>query len=785
MASPTPPALFFRSAVRAGGGAVREALAAAREGILAGRRSAGGLATARGLAACADALVAAFTDHHTHGPGVAVLALGGYGRGELSPFSDLDLLVLAPRRTPAVKDLAAGLSTLLWDAGCTVHLTVRTPGSTSAAMARDHSFASSVLDHRFLSGDRNVAEELRSRSLRRFLREHGAAFVAAKRDEARRRRAARGGSEALLEPDVKESPGGLRDVHAVRWLTALEPRAREERTLENALDVILGFRIEMHLLAGRKQDLLDLGTQKDLVPILLPDFEEGPPEVRHLRAMAPWFAAARTAARALDRALGDGAPPPGLPADAAGLRAQLADGGPAEPALRGLHREDRLELLLPEWGAVTALPQADPYHAFTVDEHTLRALEAVDGFLGGRGHGWKRLAAEAAALPSPLVLRLALLLHDVGKVRGSRGHAARSAEEARGVPERLGLTPVEAGAVIRLVEHHTALGEASALAVHGDEEPVRRVADLAGSREGLRLLLLCTAADIAGVGHGAWTAWRAAQLLEFHDRVEAVLDGAAAFPEDLGGALRGILPGRRGAEIDSLLERAPHAYAAGVPPARARLHLDLLRRRRRRAGAVAGAAERPGAVDLSVAAGDRDHLFADLAGALTLEGCDILSADAHTLSDGTALDDFTVRAPAPPREKVLGALEEAAASAPGSLAAAVRAYARRVPAGSRPGVDGSILVRRTDDGTGAAAEIRVECPDRPGLLHDLARALSESECDLRQVRVATLGPRALDVFRVSRRGAPPAAGGETESLLATLRAAAAGEAGEAGTFLTK
>ncbi|MCK6479206.1 MAG: ACT domain-containing protein [Planctomycetes bacterium] len=776
----TPPSLFLRTAVREGGRAVREALGAAREAVLAERAEAGGLATARGLAACADAVVRAFVDHRApSGRGFTVLALGGYGRGELCPFSDLDLLVLARRRTPAVRDLAADLAALLWDAGASVHLTLRTPGGTAAAMAKDHAFASSVLDHRFLAGDRTAAEVLRTRVLRPFLKRHGERFVALKRAEAIRRRAARGGTAALLEPDVKESPGGLRDVHAAGWLSVLSPAPPDGRALERALDAILRFRIEMHLLAGRKQDLLDLGTQRDLVPRLLPEGADLPPEERHLRALAPWFAAARDASRACERALGeeptDGDP---LPGDAAGLRALLEARAPAGPALRALHRRDRLERLLPEWGAVVALPQADPYHAFTVDEHTLRGLEALDGWIEGRGHGWKRLAEEAAALPSLLPLRLGLLLHDVGKVRGSRGHAARGAEEARGAPERLGLPPADAGAVIRLVEHHTVLGEASALSVHGDEEAVRRVAAAAGTREGLRLLLLCTAADIAGVGNGAWTAWRAAQLLEFHDRVEAVLRGAPAFPPDLGGALREVLPPRRAAEIDSLLARAPHHYAASVPPRRARLHLDLLRRRRRRGGAVAGLEERPGAVDLSLAAGDRPHLFADLAGALTLAGCDILSADAHTLSDGTALDDFTVRAPIPGRARVLGALEEAALAPPGSAVPALRAFARRLRAGVRPPGDRSVLARRTDDGSGPAAEVRVECPDRPGLLHDLARVLSDAGCDLRQVRVATLGPRALDAFRISRGGRPPAPGEETGALLEALREAAVHPPGE-------
>ncbi len=762
----------FEDAVRQGGPAARAVLQAARAEVLAARRAAGGVATARALADLVDSLVLAFVAVRApKARGFAVLAVGGYGRAELSPFSDVDLVVSAERRPPSVRGFAGDLAAFLWDADLAVNLTLRTPQALLKAMTRDHTIASSFLDRRFVAGDPAAAapaEEV----LRAFLAERGERFVADKADEARRRRAARGGTPCSLEPDVKESPGGLRDVHAVRWLRALEPGAPGDPALAAALDVLLSFRAEMHVLAGHRQDVLDLGTQKDLAPLLLPD-DPGPPEARHLRAMAPWFRAARVAARACDRALGEPPPDPDLPGTPEGLRALLAAPGPVAPSLRALDRGDRLGRLLPEWEAVTALPQCDPYHAWTVDEHTLRCLDALDAAVAGRGPGGARLGAEAAGLPSLLVLRLALLLHDVGKVRGAPGHAARGAEEIRGVPERLGLTPAEARAVTALVADHAAMGEASAFAVHGDDGPVARVAEIAGSRESLRLLLLHTAADIGGVGHGAWTAWRAAQLIEFHDRVEAALRGAPASPPDLGAALREILPPRRWAEAEALLARASHRYLAGVAPETARLHLDLLRRRRRRgAPPVAAGVERPGAVEFTVAGADRSHLLADLAGALTLEGLDILSADAHTLADGTALDAFAVRAPVEGRRRAAAALERAAAGPPGGVAEAVGRFARRIPAGGRAAPGGAVEVRRADDGTGRAAEFRVEAPDRPGLLHDLARALSAACCDIHQVRVATLGPRALDAFFVTVAGRPPSPGAETERVLGALRAAA-------------
>ncbi len=781
-----PPTLLLGAAARQGAAAAREALAAAREDVLSLRHGSDGLSVARGLAAVLDGLVRARLDATPGAPAAAVLAVGGYGRGDLSPFSDLDLLVVAARRTPAVKESAAALARFLWDAGAEVNLTVRTPRGARRAMERDHATASSFLDRRFVGGDEGERDRFEAEALRPFLHERGPRLAEEKRAEARRRRAALGNTAAGLEPDVKDSPGGLRDVHLLRWLHLAGggdpaagllpglPRAAAA-PLVAAYGTLLRYRCALHLLAGRRQDLLDLSTQRDLVPLLAPADRggdtDGPaeedPVPRHIEAMTPWFAAARTVGLACERALRDGdAPAAPLPSTPAELLALLAAPGDAGPILRALHETDGLARLLPEFAEVTALPQADPYHAFTVDEHTLRALEALDDAVAGRGPAGERFRAEAALLPSLRPLRLALLLHDVGKTRGPRDHARRGAERAGEAALRLGLPAEEVRAVRRLVAHHTVLGEASAVASAADPGPPRAVAAQAGGVEGLRLLLLHTAADIGGVGRGAWSRWRAAQLLHFHDRAAAAAAGEEVRPEDLRRGILAALPRGIRSAGRRLLDAAPERYLAAADPVRARAHLRLLRALRRGApAAVRVEPPRDGAAEVAVAAPDRPHLFADLAGTLTLHGLDVLTAEAYTLGDSTALDVFSVALPLRGRARLRAALGRAAAS-PGSVEPAVARYVRRVPAGRRPAPDGRVLVRRDDDGTGPSAILRVECPDRPGLLHDLARALSREGCDLLEVRVATLGPRALDVFRVA------GGSGDTRGVLDRLRAAA-------------
>ncbi|MBI4260832.1 MAG: [protein-PII] uridylyltransferase, partial [Actinobacteria bacterium] len=147
--------------------------------------------------------------------GSALAALGGYGRGELAPRSDLDLLILHGGRDGAVRDLAERLLYPLWDAGFAVGHAVRTVKECLAEASRLDSLTA-LLDARLLAGDEGPFSELRDRILAR-VRKEGRAFLERLREEAHRRHERHGSAAHLLEPDLKEGAGGLRDVHSVGW----------------------------------------------------------------------------------------------------------------------------------------------------------------------------------------------------------------------------------------------------------------------------------------------------------------------------------------------------------------------------------------------------------------------------------------------------------------------------------------------------------------------------------------------------------------------------------------
>jgi [protein-PII] uridylyltransferase len=251
--------------------------------VLAFHRAGGaGMSTARLLSAAADVLVEGLwgeleAEHPLSNS--ALVALGGYGRRELSPGSDLDLLLVHQRRQSAgVARRARALSTLLWDARVTVGWSVRTPEETLAAAAEDVTLRTALLDARVLAsagamGERFVREvQLPQRTKK------GEAFIAAKVTELKERREKFGDSVFLLEPQLKSGEGGLRDLETALWVAqvrfgvrglgglleaAILP-ASEVARLRAARDFLLRTRHEVHFLRGRKEDRLTFDLQESV-----------------------------------------------------------------------------------------------------------------------------------------------------------------------------------------------------------------------------------------------------------------------------------------------------------------------------------------------------------------------------------------------------------------------------------------------------------------------------------------------------------------------------------------
>ncbi len=209
--------------------------------------------------------------------GVAVLALGGYGRRELNPGSDVDLMFLFPRRVDAyLQAVLDHVLYTLWDLSLPVGHSTRSLPDCLALAEADIASLTAMLEGRFLGGHRAVCLRFQERLVKLMSGRRAARFVAAKRAEWDRRYRKHGGSLYLQEPNVKESCGGLRDLHAALWMARVRHHAGDLEGLRRAgvlgrteweecraaLDFLFRLRTELHLQGGGKHDVLALSLQE-------------------------------------------------------------------------------------------------------------------------------------------------------------------------------------------------------------------------------------------------------------------------------------------------------------------------------------------------------------------------------------------------------------------------------------------------------------------------------------------------------------------------------------------
>jgi len=522
---------------------------------------------------------------------VALVALGGYGRGELAPASDIDLLVLHDLRDPkAVREVAEQLLYPLWDAGLEVGHGVRTIKESTALARERFDAATAMFDARLLDGNGELFHGLRER-VWEWARKDGRAIVGALQAAATERQGRFGSVSRMLEPEVKEGAGGLRDIHTLGWLAVptagdvglrgLESagvlRAAERQALEAAEEYLVRVRSAMHLEAGKKVDALRLDRQPDLARDLGFTDEPGLAAVDGL--MRAVFEHARDVEHAFGQAFdrvwreaSTGAAVPGVsgtpeavvaafaqaaargtavaPADldridaadlpevvewTPGVResflAMLRAGPAGVVALEAMDRADLLVRFLPAWAAVRCRPQRDPYHRFPVDVHLLEALDRVGRLLRGESTDDPVVPRAAASLGDAADgLLLGALLHDIGKT-GHRGHVAAGERIAGEALEAMLLPEATRDLALFLVANHLLLADTATRRDLEDEDLVLDVASRIETEERLAALYLLTVADAGATGPHAWTPWRATLVRELVAKVQHALERGEMGPE--------------------------------------------------------------------------------------------------------------------------------------------------------------------------------------------------------------------------------------------------------------
>jgi len=790
---------------------------------------------------------------------LTVVAVGGYGRVELAPFSDIDLLFLLPEaKAPRREKVVEYILYILWDLGLKVGHATRSLSECMRSAKADLVIRTTLVESRFLAGDKRLYNTLRRRFQAEVVSGSETAYIEAKLAERNSRHITVGDSRYVMEPNIKEGKGGLRDLHTLFWiakyifavdevneLVACKVLTRSEANLfAKALNFLLTLRCHLHYVSGRAEERLTFDLQSEIGRLMGYTDHAGSLGVerfmkhyflvaKNVGGLTRIFCAAFKAERKRKPRLnwrrlalrgkfpkGFRVEGPWLVVDKSGVFVQdpvnlirifhlaqqfdldihpvtlrkvtrklglidtrlrkepqantlfmeiLTSKKTPDIALTRMNEAGVMGRFIPDFGRVVAQTQHDMYHVYTVDEHTIRAIGILSRIERGDLEEDHPLStAIFSKISSHRVLYLAVLLHDTAKGRGG-DHSILGAEIAEKLGPRLGLDVAETKTVSWLVRHHLLMSHTAFRRDINESKTVNDFVEVVQTLERLRLLLILTVVDIRAVGPTVWNGWKAALLRELYYNAEEALLGD--FPlvkrEDRIAAakemLRHALPRWSKVDFADFERLGDPVYWLSQDTASHVRQAKMVR--------ANGNSNRPLAIDcrvdrfrdvteIVIYTSDHPGLFSGIAGAIALAGGNIVDARIFTLTNGMAMDTFSVQEVGDwvqesgghvfddtnklkelkrlIKATLTGTLKprEELAKRPHALPERARVFT----------VPPQVHMENTISANNTVIEINGR--DRPGLLFEVTQALTDCGLQISTAKISTYGERAVDVFYV-------------------------------------
>ena len=690
---------------------------------------------------------------------VALSAVGGYGRGELAPGSDLDLLILhdGSNKAESLTEFVNAFLYPLWNSGRSIDHSVRTRSETREAAESDVRVATGLLDIRFVAGNADLVSALGS-DARENWRKNYEKFLPKLRAAISERSNRSGELAFLLEPDLKEARGGLRDINALRAIelsgvvpVALDRVAAAEALLSNVRDVL-------HEVTPKPRDQLML-TEQDRVAEIL-EFSDADALMLEIaksaravdyvmdltwhridqRKSTPWFKknkvvqvtkglitengeltiepdykiaedceiglrAAATAAQngiplSIDACIAiaenfSPLPTPWPRSARENLVALIGAGNEMVRVFEALDQEGIIEKWLPEWSHVRFLPQRNVLHHHTVDRHMLET--AV------------RAAALTRTVKRPDLLLVAALFHDIGKGFTGKDHSEYGGELIAPLALRIGFSQQDSEVLALLVREHLLLSTVATRRDLDDPATISFVVDKLKDPEAVLLLHALSISDGEATGRTAWSDWKAGLVSNLVDRTLAAMSGVKPLAEpELASRIA----------LDS-------EFAVLVSP-------------------------NEGSFEIEIVARDRTGLLSVIAGVLSISRLDVRSARTRTINERAVMKwivTVDANATMPSQEKLTDLFIK---GLQGELDIASKIDERINSYRKYPGIPTPPpLVSAMNDIATNATVIEVRMHDRPGVLFSVAKAISRFGVDIRAAIVSTLGAEAFDTLYVT------------------------------------
>ena len=777
---------------------------------------------------------------------MVLLATGGYGRMEMAPYSDVDILFLAADRLET--GAAEQVLYRFWDSGLDISHAFRTSEECIEDSLKDIRTRTSLLEARYIAGDRELYDLFRKKVLPEITSRRQRDFVREKLVERGKRHKNAGDSVYLLEPHIKDGEGGLRDVHTAFWLSKVALKTGDyagffediplvhRRRFLSAYDFLLRLRFCLHLESGRKNDLLLFEFQRQVAQRLgFRDSKKFSGVERmlryyYLKSRAVQDTTTEIAAQCSrpyvsipkdlsirkiseDFSLAGGSliatGTKGASLSAAkimeafflmaktgkrfspclrhSIRADLLrinrkarikprsvqlflnvlKGGRVYDTLREMHDTGVLGRFLPEFGALRMLVIHEPYHLYTVDEHTLIAIRNLELL---RTTSYKSLEDLHNIIKNTGqldVLFLALLLHDIGKAAG-RNHEEEGYKRLKDIMERFDLTADKRTRIGFLVRNHILMSDTALKREAHDADVIARFAEAVGDHENLNALYLITYADMSAVNPAFWNSWKAYLLKELYvhtlDYLNGITRDRAEYIEELLSSAHGIKP----ALLSEFFDDMPERYLLSTPKRKIVDDYRLVRRAIEGGFAVRIDKRSDGLVEISVSTRDSSGLFSKLVGFLSSKGLNIVNGRIFTSMSGLVIDKIAV-------SNWQDVWWEGLVTDLTEGLKAVVVDGRPFSVVRRTGTNASlydIFIEMDNETSDEFSIIEVFSPDRLGLLFDISRVLASHGISISSARINTESGLAQDIFSVqsgsAQSGDRKIGAGEAERLLSAL-----------------